>query len=115
MHDYKLLTLLPDLLCHTENNVSKGTSRLDKEKSFYSNLPLTLSFTGNKQDWPKAKNKLFIWLSKQERLFYNTGFQQSFPEANGISFNSRLLKVVLEDADHSCPSFCFSIQSLLRS
>lgn len=65
---------------------------------FCSNLPLILSFTGNKQDWPKAKNKLFIWLSQQRRLYsYNTGLQQTFPEANEISFISGLLKVILED------------------
>lgn len=91
--------LLPNLLYDTEkNHVSKGTSRLDKEMRFCSNLPLILSFTGNKQDWPKAKNKLFIWLSQQRRLYsYNTGLQQSFPEANEISFISGMLKVILED------------------
>lgn len=91
--------LLPNLLYHPEkNNVSKGTSRLDKERRFCSNLPLTLSFTGNKQDWPKAKNKLFIWLSQQRKLCsYNTGRQQTFPEANEISFYTGLLKVMLED------------------
>jgi len=91
--------LLPNLLYHTEeSNVSKGISRLDKERRFCSNLPLILSFTGNKQDWPKARNKLFIWLSQQRRLyFYKTGLQQTFPEANEISFNSGLLKGILED------------------
>lgn len=56
------------------------------------------SFTGNKQDWPKARNKLFIWCSQQRRLYsYHTGLQQTFPEANEISFNSGLLKAILED------------------
>lgn len=87
---------LPSLLYHTKNNAGKGTSRLDKDRRFCSNLPLLLSFTGNKQDWPEAKNKLFIWLSQQRELLCNLRLQQPFPEANEISFNSALLEVTLE-------------------
>lgn len=87
-----------------------------KKGGFYSNLLLILSFTGNKQDWPKAKNKLFIWVSQQRRIyFYNTRLQQTFPAANEISFNSGLLKVILEDLYNLGFLYWFSFQILLAA
>lgn len=109
--------LLLNLLDHMEkNNVSEGISRLVKER-FWSNLPLTLSFTGNKQDWPKAKNKLFIWLSQQWRFdSSSTELQQTFPGANGISFRSGLVKAILDDGWVNCgPSCWFSLLSPISS
>lgn len=96
-----LTPLLPSCqICFTSSRTMlvKEPAGWTKKGGFYSNLLLILSFTGNKQDWPKAKNKLFIWVSQQRRIyFYNTRLQQTFPEANEISFNSGLLKVILED------------------
>lgn len=108
--------LLPNLLDPMEkNNVSEGISRLVKER-FCSNLPLTLSFTGNKQDWPKAKNKLFIWLSQQWRFdSSNTELQQAFPGANEISFRSGPVKAILDNGWVNLrPSCCFSLLSAAK-
>lgn len=85
------------------------------KRRFCSNLPLIPSFTGNKQDWPKARNKLFIWCSQQWKLYsYNTGLQQNFPEANEISCNSGLLQAILVITWVPCIDFLFKVLSAAK-